>query len=117
MPDLRALVPGVDPKGVPMTDLIPYAADLVPTRAERRLGRELERVRAGQVVAAAREVARVQVIAEVTEAALLATSHVSVLESLLATRTPRAEERLRHIADAGALGMTEVVLGTSRKFR
>jgi hypothetical protein len=70
----------------------------------------LERVRADQAVAAARQVARVSVIAETTEAALLAVSHVSALESLLVSRTPRAEERLRHIADAGALGMTEVVL-------
>jgi hypothetical protein len=101
-----------------MTDLVPRPGGSVyPTKVERQAGRALERIRADQAVAAARQVARVSVIAETTEAALLAVSHVSALESLLVSRTPRAEERLRHIADAGALGMTEVVLSTNRQVR
>ncbi len=101
-----------------MTDLVPRTVvNLYPTRAERQTGRALEQVRSRQAISAAQEVARVAIIAEATEAALLATSHVSALEALLVSRTPRAEERLRHIADAGALGMTEVVLGASRRCR
>lgn len=90
---------------------------LLPTRLDRQVDRALERVRAGQLITSAQEIAKVETVAQVTEAALLATSHVSALESMLAMRTPHAEERLRHIADAGALSMTEVVLGVSRAFR
>jgi hypothetical protein len=99
------------------TDLVPYASTLLPSRIERQTGRALDRIQARQTVAAAQEVARVATVAEVTEAAMLAVSHVSALESLLVTRTPRAEERLRHIADAAALNLTEVVLNTNRRSR
>jgi hypothetical protein len=98
-----------------MTDVVRYVGNRYPSRAERQTGRALEQVHSRQLVQSAQEVARVAVIAETTEAALLATSHISTLEALLATRTPRAEERLRHIADAGALGMTEVVLSVNRR--
>jgi hypothetical protein len=100
-----------------MTDLVPFAGELQPTRIERQTSRALERVHGRQAVRTAREVGHVEAIASVTESALLAVSHVSALESLLVTRTPRAEERLRHIADAGTLGMTEVVMNASRRCR
>ena len=100
-----------------MTDLIRYKNDLQPSRIERQSSRAVERIQARQSVTAAREAAKVEVVAEVTEAALLATSHISALESLLVTRTPRAEERLRHIADAGSFSLVEIVLGTARRCR
>ena len=62
-------------------------------------------------MASAQEGARVQALAQVSESALLATSHVSALEGLLVSRTPHAEARLRHIADAGCAGMASIVLG------
>ena len=100
-----------------MTNLVPFADNLQPSRVNRQTSRALERVHGQQAVLSAQELARVETIAEVTEAALLAVSHISALESLLVVRTPRAEERLRHIADAGTLGMTEVVFGASRRCR
>lgn len=104
------------PKEQPMTDLVPMRGNrLVPSRVERQTGRALEQIRAGQAVASARETAKVEVIAEVTEAALLATSHVSAVEALLVSRTPHAEGRLRHIADAGAIGMANVVMKAHRQ--
>lgn len=98
-------------------DLVPTTPGFLQTRAERQTGRALERIRSRQLVAAAQEIARVEIIAETTEAALLAASHVSMLEDVLINRTPRAEERLRHIADAGSVGMTEVVLNAARRCR
>jgi hypothetical protein len=104
-------------KGLPMTDLVPYTGNLLPSRIERQANRAVAKVQARQAVATAREVGRVAAVAEVAESAMLAVSHVSALESLLVTRTPRAEERLRHIADAAALNLTEVVLSTNRGSR
>jgi hypothetical protein len=87
-------------------------------RMSRRMDRQLDRAVAqahgwGQAVAA-QEMAKIDAIADVTEAALVATSHVSVMEALLVARTPHAEGRLRHIADAGTAGMANVVLGMGR---
>lgn len=100
-----------------MTDLVPFTGTAQLSRIERQTSRALARVRAQQAVMTAQEVARVETIAGVTETALLATSHIAAVEALLVTRTPRAEERLRHLADAAAVGMTEVVLSTTLRCR
>lgn len=87
--------------------------DALPVRRgslERQYSQELSLVRANAELATARETAKVETIANVTEAALLATSHVSAVEALLVQRTPHAEARLQHIADAGCTGMASVVL-------
>ena len=89
--------------------------ELANTRMERQASREVTRARAYGATVSAREIAKVEAIAQVTEAALLATSHVSAVESLLVSRTPHAEARLRHIADAGCIGMASVVLSTGSR--
>lgn len=99
-----------------MSDLT-RSGSFQPSRVDRQTSRALGRILSQQTIAAAEEVARVLIIEDATHAALLSTSNISVLEEVLAARTPRAEERLRHIADAGALGMTEVVLSVARKYR
>jgi hypothetical protein len=86
--------------------------ELANTRIERQASREITRARAYGATVSVREIAKVEAIAQVTEAALLATSHVSAIEGLLVSRTPHAEARLRHIADAGCTGMASVVLST-----
>jgi hypothetical protein len=88
--------------------------ELVSSKIERQVSREIIRVKAGSTVAAAQHIGRVEAIAQVTETALLATSHVSAIEALLVVRTPHAEGRLRHIADAGCAGMANVVLSSAR---
>jgi hypothetical protein len=100
-----------------MTDVVRFTGSRLPARVEQQQVRALARVQKQQAVLSAEEIARVETIADVTEAALLAVSHISALESLLVMRTPRAEERLRHLVDAGTFGMTEVVLGASRRLR
>lgn len=102
-----------------MSDLPTRAGfgDLALTRTERQVSREIARYRAYGRAVSAREVAKVEAVAQVTEAALLATSHVSAVEELLVARTPHAEARLRHIADVGCAGMASIVLGTGRHIR
>jgi len=88
---------------------------LAGMKVKRQVSQEILRAQAGGAVVSAHEAAKVEAIARVTEAALLATSHVSAIEALLVARTPHAEGRLRHIADAGCTGMAGVVLGIGRQ--
>jgi hypothetical protein len=105
-----------DQQGDLMSDLVvPQSTGLFPSRIDRVASRELERIGASKVVAAARESAKVEIVAEVTETALLAASHVAAVEALLVARTPHAEGRLRHIADAGCIGMTDIVIKAGRR--
>jgi hypothetical protein len=84
--------------------------ELMPGSLERQTSREITRGRALSQVVSAQDIAKLEAIAQVSEAALLATSHISAVEALLISRTPHAEARLRHIADAGCTGMATVVL-------
>lgn len=95
---------------------VPSSLGVLPaSRIERQTSRAVAQANAHGVAAAARETARVEAIAQVTEVALLATAHVSAMESLLITQAPHAEQRLRHLADAGCAGMASIVLGAGRK--
>lgn len=87
-----------------------------PGRIERHVSREIAHAKGYGSVVSARGVAQLEAVAQVTEAALLATSHVSAVEALLISRTPHAEARLRHIADAGCTGMANIVLRTGSQF-
>lgn len=89
--------------------------ELATTRIARQASREITRAQAHGAIVTAQETAKVEAIANVTEAALLATSHVSAVEALLMERTPHAEARLKHIADAGCAGMASIVLGVGRR--
>lgn len=83
---------------------------------ERQTSRDIAQVRGYGAVVSARGLAQLEAVAQVTEAALLATSHISAVEALLISRTPHAEARLRHIADAGCTGMANIVLGVGSRF-
>jgi hypothetical protein len=83
---------------------------------ERQASREIARARGYGAVVSANGLAQLEAVAQVTEAALLATSHISAVEALLVSRTPHAEARLRHIADAGCTGMANIVLSTGSRF-
>jgi hypothetical protein len=82
----------------------------LPGRVQRQVGREMALANASGSLLAAREVAKVRAIADITETALIAVSTVSAVEGLLISRTPHAEGRLRHVADAGTAGIANVVL-------
>ncbi len=87
--------------------------DLSNRSVERQITKEVTRAKAYGVAVSTRDIAKVEAVANVTEAALLATSHISAVEALLIARTPHAEDRLRHIADAGTAGLANIVLKTS----
>lgn len=87
------------------------------TRLDRQITREVVQSKGFGTVLSAREIAKVEAVANVTEAALVATAHVSSVEALLMSQVPHAEARLRHIADAGCAGMGYVVMSMGRHLR
>lgn len=95
--------------------VVSQLGELATGSIERKTSRAIDRARAHGATVAARETAKVEALAQVTEAALLATSHISAVEALLIQRTPHAEARLRHIADAGSTGMASIVLGLTHR--
>lgn len=88
-----------------------------PIKLQRRIAAEVSRAQAAGLVLAARETAKVEAVADVTQAALLEVSQLSALEGLLVSRVPHAEARLRYIADAGVAGIADVVIRTGRNIR
>jgi hypothetical protein len=84
------------------------------SRLERRVAGEIAINRAASSVLAARESARLDVIAEVAETALLNASALSNLEAALVMRTPHAAGRLGHIADSACMAMGKVVAQAGR---
>jgi len=87
---------------------------LVPTRLERRVAREITSARAHGAVLAARELAKVEAISDITQGALMETSQISEIEALLFERSPQAGERLKQIADCGVASIADVVLRAGR---
>lgn len=84
------------------------------TRLERRAADEIAVTRAASSVLAARESARLDLIADVAETALVNASAISSLEAALVMRTPHAAGRLGHIADSACMAMGKVVARTGR---
>lgn len=101
-----------------MSELVPFqGSGFLQTRGERQVGRAIERVRARQAIVTVQETAKLEVLQDVTETALMSASSVAAVEALLAARTPHAAARLQHIAEAGTLGMADVVLKAGRRCR
>ncbi len=84
------------------------------TRLERRAASEIAVTRAASSVLAARETARLDLIADVAETALVNASAISSLEAALVMRTPHAAGRLGYIADSACMAMGKVVARTGR---
>ena len=84
------------------------------SKLERRAAAEIALTRAAGSVLAARESARLDVIADVAETALLNASALSGLEAALVMRTPHAAGRLGLITDSACLAMGRVVARTGR---
>lgn len=97
-----------------MTDLTTRSQSLMDTRRQRGASRELTRIRQNTEIATASYVAEIDFQQSVTEAALIATTSISVLEAHLTSLVPHAEPRLRHIADAGAMAMAQTVVKAGR---
>jgi hypothetical protein len=97
--------------------ILSTSVGMVPGKLDRQISREVSQTKGFGMVLSAREIAKVEAVANVTEAALVATAHVSSVEALLIGQVPHAEARLRHIADAGCAGMGYVVMSMGRQIR
>lgn len=97
-----------------MKDLVTQSRALMDSRNQRGANRELARIRQNTEVVTATHLAEVDVAQTITEAALIATASLSVLEAHLTSLVPHAEPRLRHIADAGAMAMAQTVVKAGR---
>jgi hypothetical protein len=84
------------------------------SKLERRAANEIALTRAASSVLAARESARLDVITDVAETALLNAAALSSLELALVMRTPHAAGRLGYIADSACMAMGKVVARTGR---
>lgn len=89
----------------------------LPARVERQVSREVALAHARGSVMAAREVAKIEAITEITEEALFCGSEVAAITSMLVERTPYAQEELSYIAHAGIAAMAEVVLRTGQSLK
>jgi hypothetical protein len=101
-----------------MSNLVPVSRpsnELARPDLDRTTARELQRIQSGGIVLAARHMATVNAIADVTETALVAAAHVSATEAMLSNQYPYAELRLQHIADAGCASLAGVVLAMGRR--
>ena len=99
------------------TSLVPTSigsSGLLPSRVERQIARQIQGVRAGQMLIVARESARVEAIADITLTALIEASQVSEIEAILFERSPHAGPRLKQIADCGVAAIADVVLRSGR---
>jgi hypothetical protein len=84
------------------------------TRVERRAAKEIALTRASSSVLAARESAKADAIASVTETVLLNAYDVTCLECALVARTPAFAGRGAYIGDKATTAMASVLTGMSR---
>lgn len=98
-----------------MSQLIPFTSSTgLSPRAERQLATQIATTHARGSLMAAREVAKIEAITEITEEALFRASEVASITGLLVQRTPQAETALNHIASAGITAMADVVIRSGR---
>lgn len=101
---------------MPMSQsLVAQGSALLATRAERQLARRLNDIRANEIVATARQIAKLDAIDTVTCHAMGAATRVAQLEAVLVMQTPHAQGRLQFIAEAGTIGLGAVVQQTARQ--
>ncbi|MDO8213473.1 hypothetical protein [Conexibacter sp. CPCC 206217] len=97
--------------------IVPSTRTINPTRVDRATGRVLGQIRSEKAIIAESEIAKIAITEAVTSEALIACSNLSALQAMLSARAPLAEERLRHLADAGTLQLTNIVLRLGQRFQ
>ena len=85
------------------------------TKIKRRAAKEIALTRATSSVLAARAESKIDAIGSVTEAAMLSTARVALMEAMATAQTPHAAGRYRFIADCGATSMGAVINGMARR--
>lgn len=93
-----------------MPDHLPaVTGGLFPTKTERQLEKEVERISARATVAIVRDRAELARIGATTKLGMRIACDVSADEALLAPSDPLVQARVRLIADAGSLCIAGVV--------
>jgi hypothetical protein len=92
-----------------MSNLTIPTSGLALSRVERRVAKEIAIARATSFVAAARAEAKIDAIGSVTEAAVISSARVAMVEAMATAQTPHAAGRYRFIADSGAASMGAVI--------
>lgn len=93
---------------------VPSSSGLGLTRVERRVAKEIALTRAVTSVVAAREVAKLDAIAEVGETALTNAALVTDCESFLVARNPAFAGRAAYISDRTTMAMGTVLTRMAR---
>lgn len=99
------------------SNLVPVGGSLIPSRSDRRVGRQLSEIRSNQLVATANVASRLDFLADVTEMGMSCVSHISAVEGMLAAQNPAASARLAAVADLGCMAAAETVLRANRSLR
>lgn len=97
-----------------MADIVTQSLALKESYANRVNTRHLANIGRAATLVTTEHKARLDVVTEVTESALLATAEASALEAHLVGMVPHAEGRLKFIADAGSAAMANVVTKLAR---
>lgn len=97
------------------SELVPLSGAF-PSRLERRTAKDIARVRARGAVVAAREMAKVEAVADVAKTALTETADVVGFYTLLVARTPEAQVQLEHVTSAACAAIADGVLHSGRAF-
>jgi hypothetical protein len=87
---------------------------LVPSRWDRAIGKELDRINARADLARHSDRRRIERIVDAAQHGAVAVTHLSALEGSLVQTVPHAQPRVTAIADAGALGIAKVVFEAGR---
>jgi hypothetical protein len=93
---------------------VPSSSGLGLTRVERRVAKEIAVTRAVTSVAAAREVAKIDAIAEVGETALTNAAVLTDLENFLVARNPAFASRAAFLNDGTVMSMHAVMARMAR---
>jgi hypothetical protein len=92
-----------------MGGLVPSSSSFGLTKVERRVAKEIAIVRATSSVAVASAEAKIDAIGSVTEAAVISSARVAMVEAMATAQTPHAAGRYRFLADSGAASMGTVI--------
>lgn len=84
-------------------------AGLPVGRSGRRVAKQLLEIQTEAALSAAKQAARVTVVAEVTEVSIKRASRISAVEAHHLAQAPHAEARLRHLADTGVAVMGDLL--------
>jgi hypothetical protein len=100
-----------------MSDNLPaLTGGLFPSKLDRQVAKALSQIDASASVAARRDLARLERVAQTTQHGMVAVSHLASVEAALMEATPHAAGRIHAVACAGAIQIASIVHEAGRGF-